>query len=152
MGRTLPEWCVLVWSSLFLRSTNGEVALAQPMTEGFLPRPKQPRDVPLARKLRAELSLPEALLWRHLRLQPDGVKIRRQHPISDWVLDFFCADAKVAFEIDGVAHDMGDRPLRDERRDAALEALGIAVVRIAAGDVLRSPEAVAESIVRYCRR
>jgi len=122
------------------------------MTEGLLPRPKQPRDVPLARKLRGEPSLPEALLWRHLRLQPDGVKLRRQHPIGDWVLDFYCAAAKVAFEIDGVAHDMGDRPLRDQRRDAALGALGIAVVRIAAGDVLRSPEAVAESVVRYCRR
>ena len=148
----MQEWCHLFWPSPFLRSTNGEVALAQPMTEGFLPRPKQPRDVPLARRLRAEPSLPEALLWRHLRLQPDGVKIRRQHPLGDWVLDFYCAAAKVAFEIDGVAHDMGDRPLRDLRRDEALGALGIAVVRIAAVDVLRSPEGVAESIVRYCRR
>ena len=122
------------------------------MTEGLLPRPKQPRDVPLARKLRGEPSLPEALLWRHLRLQPDGVKIRHQHPIGEWVLDFYCAAAKVAFEIDGIAHDMGDRPLRDQRRDAALESLGIGVVRIAAGDVLRSPEGVAESIVRCCKR
>jgi len=106
----------------------------------------------LARKLRAQPSLPETLLWRHLRLQPDGVKIRRQHPIGDWVLDFYCAAAKVAFEIDGIAHDLGDRPLRDERRDEALTALGIEVVRIAAVDVLRSPEGVAEGIVRYCRR
>jgi very-short-patch-repair endonuclease len=105
----------------------------------------------LARTLRAAPSLPEALLWRQLRLQPDGVKIRRQHPIGDWVLDFYCAAAKVGFEIDGIAHDMGERPLRDQQRDEALGALGIAVVRIAAADVLRSPEAVAESIVRYCR-
>ncbi|WP_421847746.1 endonuclease domain-containing protein [Novosphingobium sp.] len=110
------------------------------------------RDVSLARKLRAELSLPETLLWRHLRLQPDEVKIRRQHPVDKWVLDFYCAAANVAFEIDGIAHDMGDRPGRDERRDEALEALGIEVVRIAAADVLRSPEAVAEAIVRYCKR
>ena len=117
-----------------------------------MPRPKQPRDVPLARKLRAQPSLPEALLWRHLRLQPDGVKIRRQHPIGDWVLDFYCAAAKVGFEIDGIAHDMGDRPERDISRDEALRALGIEVVRIAATDVLRSPEDVAEAIVRYCKR
>ena len=126
--------------------------MAQPMTEGFLPRPKQPRNVPLARKLRAGLSLPETLLWQHLRLQPDGVKIRRQHPIGEWVLDFYCAAARVAFEIDGMAHDMGDRPVRDERRDEALGALGIEVMRIPAADVLRSPEAVAEGIVRYCKR
>ena len=126
--------------------------MAQPMTEGFLPRPKQPRDVPLARRLRAQPSLPETLLWRHLRLHPDDVKIRRQHPIGAWVLDFYCAAAKVPFEIDGIAHDMGDRPVRDERRDEALEALGIKVIRIPAADVLRSPGDVAEAIVRYCKR
>ena len=117
-----------------------------------MPRPKQPRNVPLARRLRAESSLPETLLWRHLRLQPDGVKIRRQHPVGDWVVDFYCAAAKVAFEIDGIAHDMGNRPLHDERRDEALKALGIEVVRIPAADVLRSPEAAAEAMVRYCKR
>ncbi|WP_143146709.1 endonuclease domain-containing protein [Novosphingobium sp. NDB2Meth1] len=106
----------------------------------------------MARKLRAEPSLPETLLWRHLRLQPDEVKIRRQHPVGEWVLDFYCAAAKVAFEIDGIAHHMGDRPARDQDRDEAMRALGIEVVRIAAAEVLRSPEDVAEAIVRYCRR
>ncbi|WP_082364802.1 endonuclease domain-containing protein [Novosphingobium sp. AAP93] len=106
----------------------------------------------LARKLRGEPSLPETLLWRHLRLQPDEVKIRRQHPVGEWVLDFYCAAAKVAFEIDGIAHDMGDRPVRDERRDEALKALGLEVVRIPAADVLRSPDDVAEAIVRFCKR
>jgi very-short-patch-repair endonuclease len=106
----------------------------------------------LARKLRAEPSLPETLLWPHLRLQPDDVKVRRQHPVGDWVLDFYCAGAKLAFEIDGIAHDMGDRPARDHYRDEALKALGIEVVRIPAVDVLKSPAAVVEAIVRYCKR
>ncbi|MBX9885470.1 MAG: endonuclease domain-containing protein [Novosphingobium sp.] len=117
-----------------------------------MPRPKQSRDVSLARKLRAEPSLPETLLWRHLRLQQDGVKIRRQHPVGAWVLDFYCAATKIAFEIDGIAHDMGDRPERDERRDAALKELGIEVIRVPAADVLRSPDTVAEAIVRCCQR
>ena len=117
-----------------------------------MPRQRQPRDVPLARKLRREPSLPETLLWRHLRLQPDEVKIRRQHPLGERVLDFYCSAAKMAFEVDGIAHDMGDRPVRDQDRDEALEAFGIEVVRIPAADVLRSPEAVAEAIVRYCKR
>ena len=117
-----------------------------------MPRPKQPRNVPLARKLRSAPSLPETLLWQHLRLQPDSVKIRRQHPIEHYVLDFYCAAAKIAFEIDGLAHDMGDRPSRDDGRDEALRALGIEVIRIPASDVLQSPEQVAEAIVRYCKR
>ena len=102
--------------------------------------------------MRDNLSLPEALLWRLLKGSPQGVHFRSQHPVGDYVLDFYCAKAKVAFEIDGIAHDMGDRPERDARRDEWLCGQGIEVVRIPAADVLRSPEDVAESMVRYCQR
>jgi very-short-patch-repair endonuclease len=116
-----------------------------------MPRPKQPRNVYLARQLRADQTAPEARLWRLLRGQPDGVNIRRQHPIGSYVLDFYCAAARIAFEIDGIAHDMADRPLRDTDRDRALAELGIEVVRIPASDVLRSPQEIAEALVRYCK-
>jgi very-short-patch-repair endonuclease len=43
---------------------------------------------------------------------------RRQHPIGPYVLYFYCAKAKLAVEIDGASHDMGDRPHHDLRRDA----------------------------------
>ena len=69
-----------------------------------------------------------------------------------YVLDFYCAKAKVCIEIDGIAHDMGDRPHRDEHRDAWLAGEGIEVLRISATEVLRSPEEIAEGIVRYCQR
>lgn len=117
-----------------------------------MPRKRIERNVERAQHLRDNLSLPEALLWRLLKGSPDGVHFRSQHPIGDYVLDFYCAKAKVAFEIDGIAHGMGDRPGRDGRRDAWLKAQRIEVVRIPASDVLRSPEDVAESIVRYCKR
>jgi very-short-patch-repair endonuclease len=117
-----------------------------------LPRHKQDRDVAKARSLRKDMSLPEVLLWQLLRGQPDGVKLRRQHPLGPYVLDFYCAAAKVGFEIDGIAHEMGDRPARDEQRNAWLRSQGVEVVRVPAADVLRSPEAVAEAIVRYCKR
>ena len=117
-----------------------------------MPRKRIPRDLQKARHLRANLSLPEAILWRHLKGSPAGVHFRSQHPIGDFVLDFYCARAKVAFEIDGIAHDMGDRPERDVGRDAWLRGQGIEVVRIPAADVLKSPETVAESIMRYCQR
>ena len=96
------------------------------------------------------MSLPEVLLWRLLRSNLARVKIRRQHPLGPYVLDFYCAERKVAFEIDGIAHDMGDRPQRDAQREAWLKSQGIAVIRIPAGEVLRSPEDVADAIVRYC--
>jgi very-short-patch-repair endonuclease len=51
-------------------------------------------------------------------------------------------------EIDGIAHDMGDRPASDAERDAFLEAKGYRVLRIPASDVLADMSATAEAIVR----
>ncbi|ASP29840.1 hypothetical protein CHH26_06050 [Qipengyuania flava] len=96
------------------------------------------------------MSLPEVLLWRELRRQSE-VRFRRQHPIGHYVLDFYCASAKVCVEIDGIAHEMGDRPQRDAARDAWLDERGIEVVRIPASDVLKSPTEVAEALVCHCR-
>lgn len=117
-----------------------------------MPRKKQDRNVTRARQLRDEMSLPEVLLWQILRSAPDGVKLRRQHPLGPYVLDFYCAEAKVAVEIDGSVHDMGDRPERDEKRDRWLQDQGIDVLRIPASEVFRSVTETAEAIVRYCKR
>jgi very-short-patch-repair endonuclease len=103
-----------------------------------------------ARRLRRKMSLPEVLLWQILRKQPGYVKFRRQHPIGRYVLDFYVLELKLAIEIDGLAHDMGDRPVRDEERDSWFESQGIRMLRIAAKDVLDDPAAVADSIVRLC--
>ena len=103
-----------------------------------------------ARRLRRKMSLPEVLLWQILRKQPGYVKFRRQHPIGRYVLDFYVLELKLAIEIDGVGHDMGDRPERDDSRDKWLESQGIRMLRIAAKDVLADPAGVADSIVRVC--
>ena len=100
------------------------------------------------RRLRRELSLPEKLLW--VRLRGSDVKFRRQHPIGPYVLDFYCPTAKLAIEVDGTAHDFGDRPERDDRRTEWLKSQGIQVMRIPAKDVLGDPEAVADALIRLC--
>ena len=102
-----------------------------------------------ARQLRQHMSLPEVMLWQILRKKPLGIKFRRQHPFGSYILDFYCASAKLAIEIDGQSHDMGDRPERDVRRDMFLRQRGIAVVRIAASDILDDVEDIADQIVRY---
>jgi very-short-patch-repair endonuclease len=99
------------------------------------------------------MSLPEVLLWNALRKAPDGVIFRRQHSFDEKiVVDFYCARAKVCIEIDGIAHDMGDSPEYDEARNAELREMGLEVLRIPATEVLKSPEAVAETLVRFCKR
>jgi len=97
------------------------------------------------------MSLPEVLLWNLLRKAPDGVVFRRQHPVGPYVVDFYCARAKICIEIDGQSHGMGDGPERDVERDGALRTLGLEVLRIPASDLLKSPEDTAGALMRFCK-
>ena len=121
----------------------GEVA-AKP-TEGALDVPRRTRD--RARALRGQMSLPEVLLWVALRKrQASGLRFRRQHPVGPYILDFYCDAVRLAVEIDGQGHLHGDQPTRDERRDQWVAAQGVSTLRIAAQDILASPEDVVATI------
>ena len=109
------------------------------------------RNVKRARSLRKAMTLPEVILWQQLRLRPDSLKFRRQHPAGPYVLDFYCDEARLCIEVDGMAHDLGDRPLEDLRRDQWLAKAGIRTMRIAATDVLNNLEGALQLIVRQCR-
>ena len=101
-----------------------------------------------ARQLRRQLSLPEMLLWRLLRLSRRELRFRKQHAIGPYVADFYCPPAKTVIEIDGSTHDYSVEA--DAERDAYMKSLGLNVIRIAAADVLANPEAVADGIYRLC--
>ena len=103
-----------------------------------------------ARRLRRQMSLPEVLLWQQLRARPGGYKFRHQHSLGPYVLDFFCHAAALAVEVDGISHEMGDNPARDERRDEWLSRRGIMTLRVTAADVLGEMEAVVRMIVHLC--
>jgi very-short-patch-repair endonuclease len=96
------------------------------------------------------MSPPEAALWQYLRTRPAGLKFRRQHRIDPYTLDFYCRAAAVCIEVDGDAHEMGDQPRRDARRDAWLQSRGILTLRFLASDVLRHLDAVAMQIEHVC--
>jgi very-short-patch-repair endonuclease len=98
------------------------------------------------------MSLPEVSLWQALRKRPGGHKFRRQHPAGPYVLDFFCAARRLAVEVDGKAHDRGDRPARGERRDAWLKAEGVGMCRIPASAVLANIESVVVHIADMASR
>jgi very-short-patch-repair endonuclease len=104
----------------------------------------------VARHERASGNLPEVLIWRELRKRPSGYKFRRQHPLSEIVLDFVCLETRLAIEIDGEAHNRGDRPERDVRRDAYVKARGFVVLRLPAQYVLENLEGAIISIVAAC--
>ena len=96
------------------------------------------------------MSLPEVLLWQVLRKRPGGHKFRRQFPIGQITADFACLERRLIIEVDGEAHNLGDRPERDLARDAILRREGFRVVRIAARDVLKDMDAVHRYIVANC--
>jgi very-short-patch-repair endonuclease len=101
-----------------------------------------------ARRFRRQLSLPEMLLWRLLRLSRRELRFRKQHAIGPFVADFYCPAAKMVMEIDGSVHN--ERQDIDASRDAYMASLGLRVVRVPAVDVLADPEAVADGIYRLC--
>lgn len=110
------------------------------------PRPTIKR----ARKLRREMNLPEVLLWQALRKRPGRHKFRRQHPAGRYILDFFCARAWLAIEVDGRAHDNAFAIKHGRARSHFLRSQGVATTRIPAQLVLEDLPAVVRRVVVIC--
>jgi very-short-patch-repair endonuclease len=95
------------------------------------------KTVTRARELRQAMSLPEVVLWQHLRgSRFHSLRFRRQHPIGPYILDFYCPAAMLAVEVDGSAHDALERARHDAIRAAWLTERGVRQLRIPARDIL----------------
>jgi very-short-patch-repair endonuclease len=103
----------------------------------------------LSRKLRREATDSENKLWHHLRGgRMLGAKFRRQHEFGRYILDFFCAEAEFAIEIDGSQHLTANAAKRDSARDAFLHAREVDVLRYTDREVLLETNVVLEAISR----
>ncbi len=90
-------------------------------------------------------------LWELLRgRRAGGFRFRREHVFPPYILDFYCAELRVAVEVDGGAHESGERMAYDERRDGFLKRAGVKVLRAPAQALLHRPEAVRDWIVSRC--
>ena len=90
-----------------------------------------------ARDMRHRPTREEAIVWRWLRDRRFGeLKFRRQHPIGGYIVDFYCAEIKLAMELDGRGH-VADfaREMHDVNRDIELSKLGVTVLRVMNQDV-----------------
>ena len=73
------------------------------------------------RELRASETPAESTLWELLRNRRLlGLKFRRQHQFGSFILDFYCAEKRVAVELDGLIHDLPEQRQYDAERDAFL--------------------------------
>ena len=100
-----------------------------------------------AKKLRANTTPHERILWRALKELPiEGSHFRRQAPIGRYVVDFFCPAKRLIIELDGGHHNEDATAARDSERQAWLEQEGYRVIRFWNSDITGNLNAVLEQI------
>jgi very-short-patch-repair endonuclease len=104
-----------------------------------------------ARGMRKQPSRAESAVWEMVRDNRLGAKFRRQRPISRYIADFACMEAKLIVEIDGLSHDVADQVEYDAERTRILNSLGWRVFRIRDALVLSDPSA-ASALIREALR
>lgn len=98
-----------------------------------------------ARSMRKSMTDEERKLWLFC-LKDLPVKFRKQTPIGDYIVDFYCSEVGVIIEIDGSQHYDESGIAYDKKRDAFLSDLGLRVVRIPNNDIRFNFDAVRELI------
>ena len=98
------------------------------------------------------MTLAEIKLWKLLRRKNiQGMKFRRQHPLSRFITDFYCHQAKLVIELDGGYHDDQDQAESDLGRHQALEDMGLLVIRFRNEEIEMDVEGVVERIRKVLR-
>ncbi len=112
---------------------------------------QNPRLTPNAKTLRKNMTREERRLWYDC-LKALPVTVNRQKVIGRYIVDFYCASAKLVIEIDGSQHYEEDARAADRERDAALRSLGLTVQRYTNLQVNRDFKAVCEEVYRHVMR
>ncbi len=98
------------------------------------------------------MTRPEVVLWISLKGgRLEGLKFRRQHPLGPYILDFYCHAARLCVEVDGEGHSFGNRPQKDQFRDAWLESVGVRTLRVSAATVLEDADVALRMILATVR-
>ena len=106
-------------------------------------------DIERARTLRQKQTWAEKLLWSWLRDRRFSVyKFRRGHPVGIYFLDFFCEEARLSIELDGVGHGFPGQQAHDAERTRFLASLGIMELRFWNSRLRREKQAIRDAIFR----
>jgi len=119
--------------------------------QGRRHRQASKKEIGRARTLRRESTFPERLLWSRLRHQLcGGLNFRRQQPLGEYVVDYFCPSAHLVVELDGMSHE--GRSGEDRKREEALRVLGMRVIRFTNDEVLKDLDGVVARIKEVADR
>ncbi len=98
-----------------------------------------------ARELRKNPTLTETRLWQAISNKKlDGLRFRRQHPVGNFILDFYCPSHKLVIEVDGDYHQQQEQ--YDDARTEYLEQYGYKVLRFTNQAVMNDLETVLDEI------
>jgi len=104
------------------------------------------------RELRQSATKAEKILWEYLRNRRlEGLKFRRQHPLDNFIVDFYCHEKSIAVEIDGRIHDLKENAEYDRMRTYLLKGSGIKVIRFRNKEIELSIEMVLSKIRIACQ-
>jgi len=106
-----------------------------------------------ARELRSNMTKAEIILWSRLRSkQIDGYKFRRQQPIFNYIVDFYCNDLKLIIEVDGPIHSEDETRKYDLKRDNILKINGYHIVRLTNLEVETNIDSATKKIKLFISR
>ena len=100
-----------------------------------------------ARILRTNMTGSEKVIWKSIsKKQLLGLKFRRQHPIGNYIADFYCHERKLVIEIDGKYHENKYQKMHDNYRDSEMERFGINIIRFKNDEIFNELEKVLHKI------
>ena len=113
----------------------------------------EPHQFKYARELRREMTEAEKVLWDHLRARRFfNLKFRRQHPILEFIADFYCHELKLVVEVDGKYHEEDDAAYYDSERTKELQRYGFTVVRFSNDQILSNVDGVLRQLSDFVAR
>jgi len=105
-----------------------------------------------ARVLRKKQTAAEKMVWEILRDRRFlNLKFRRQHPIFDFVADFYCHKLKLVVEIDGGYHGLPGQIIYDRERDLYFEDYSYNAIRFSNKNVLSDLQSVRRRLRDFIR-
>jgi cyclase len=107
----------------------------------------QPKTFEFARKLRANPTKAETILWDKLRNKQLGIRFRSQHPINCFIADFYCHSSKLVIEVDGEIHHYQKE--YDINREADIEKFEIKIIRFTNKEIYSNIDRVIEEIKKH---
>ena len=99
-----------------------------------------------ARKLRNELTDSEVIFWQLLKQHFPNYRFKRQHPVSQYIADFYCHKLKLIIEIDGGIHLSDEVRNNDKLRDEFMQSLGLKIIRFTNDEVCKNGELAVEKL------